>query len=119
MAICSHKSCGRENRVWLHIGDQNWAEVKLHPWCMHCGLVKNISEDRAYKLGYWINILNTVTKHFSIKQVQKRLITKEITTHEFFKDTYSVTGFMQKELFKRIIKKYCNIKTNNIDSLIY
>ena len=116
---CSHKSCSYEEKIWLPLEISHNSEAALHPWCIHCGLIKNISDDHAHKAGYWINILSTLAKHYSLKQIQKRLIIKEINLHEFFKDTYSITGSIQKKLFIRIIKKYCNINSRIIDSLIY
>ena len=119
MAKCTHRSCNGEKRSWLPIEEYSGADVKLHPWCVHCGVVKNISEDRGHKIGYWTNILSKIAERFSIKQIQKRLIAKELTSHELFNDTYCITGFSQKELFKKIVKKYCNINEYNIDSFIY
>lgn len=121
MTLCFHESCCQENKVWLPLptNDHFRTDVKLHPWCKHCGLVKNISEDRAHKLGYWMNILSKIADHFSIKQIHKRLIAKELTSHELFNDTYSITGFSQKELFKKIVKKYCKINLNSIESFFY
>ena len=121
MTLCFHESCGRESKVWLPLptGDHFRTDVKLHPWCKHCGLVKNISDDRSHVLGYWMNILSRIADRFSLKQIQKRLIAKELTSHKWFNDTYGITGFSQKELFKNIVKKYCNINAQSIDSFIY
>ena len=66
-----------------------------------------------------MNILSKIAARFSIKQIQKRLIAKELTSHELFSDTYGITGFSQKELFKNIVKKYCNINAHSIDPFIY
>ena len=119
MELCSHKSCGRDKRVWLTEDDYLGSDVNLHPWCVYCGVVKNISDDKAHKLGYWHNILSSIANCYSLKQVQKRLISKELDSHDCFNDTYGISGFLQKELFKKIVKKYCNIDARNIDSLIY
>lgn len=119
MAKCPHMSCGRDKRVWLPASNYSGTDVKLHPWCIHCGVVKNISDDNAHKLGYWMNILSKIADRFSLKQVQKRLIAKELTSHELFSDTYGITGFPQKELFKKIVKKYCKNNVNSIESFFY
>jgi len=119
MAKCLHRSCGRDQRVWLPTSDYSGTDVELHPWCIHCGVVKNISDDRGHKLGYWMNILSKIANRFSVKQVQKHLIARELTSHEWLNDTYGITGFPQKELFKNIVKKYCNISEHSIDSFIY
>jgi len=119
MSLCSHKSCRLKHQVWLPSTSHPGSEVKKHPWCIHCGLVKNISGDRPYKLGYWMNVLSNITYGFSLKQIQKRLIAKELSSHLCFNDTYGVTGSSQKELFKKIVKKYCSIDKHSIDPFIY
>ena len=119
MEICSHKSCGREKRVWLPTNDYLGADINLHPWCVYCGVVKNVSDDKAHKLGYWLNILSSIANRFSLKQVQKHLISKELVSYDCFNDTYGISGFLQKELFKKIVKKYCNINARSVDSFIY
>jgi len=94
------------------------AEVALHPWCIHCGLVKNISDDKSRKIGYWINVLSKISNRFSITQSQKRLIVKELMTYEEFEDPYGITSYSQRELFFKIIKKHCNINTHNLNSFV-
>jgi len=117
MEKCSHQSCGKEYQEWLPMFDCN--DIVRHPWCVKCGRVKNITEDKAKKLGYWINILSKLTNHYSLKQVQKRGISIELANHEDFNDIYGITGSYQKELFKKIIKKYCIIDFKIVDSLVY
>ena len=119
MPLCSHKSCGLEHRVWLPSTSYSGSEVKKHSWCIHCGLVKNISDDRPHKLGHWMNILSNIIQGFSLKRVQARLIAKELSSHIYFNDTYGITGSSQKELFKKIVKQYCSIDERSIDSFIY
>jgi len=115
---CLHKSCSYEDRIWLPIRDDLSSDAVLHPWCINCGLIKNISDDRSRKIGYWMNILSKISNRFSITQCQKRLIANEITASNEFGDTYGITGFSQKEMFIKIIKKYCNINHNTIDAFI-
>ena len=119
MAKCLHSGCDRKNRLWLPTNDFYGGDIKLHPWCIHCGVIKNISDDTAHRLGYWINILSKISDRFSLKQVQKRLIAKELTNHELFSDIYGVTGCAQKELFIKILRKYSGIILYDIDSYIY
>ena len=53
MNLCHHTTCGYEERVWVPIqGSSRGSDVLPHPWCINCGLVKNISEDRPKKLGF-------------------------------------------------------------------
>ena len=119
MNSCQHESCGREQRIWMPSGDTHYSEVVLHPYCKHCGLVKNLSDDRPRALGYWVNILSYFSKVFSLKKVQTRLISKELEGCDCFDDLYGTTGSAQKELFVKILKKYSNIDMNSIDSFCY
>lgn len=119
MHSCSHRSCGREKQVWLPVDDYYEADVNLHPWCIHCGVVKNISDDRGYNLGYWMNILAKIANRFSLKQVQKRCIAKELASHDWFNDKYFIKSSTQEIIFKEIVKKYCKINVNSIDSFFY
>ena len=58
---CSHVDCGREHRIWLPetIGSSDdsrangtgKSDVSLHHWCMLCGCIQNISDDRPKKIG--------------------------------------------------------------------
>ena len=54
MTECSHLNCGREQRVWLQKDSDfskdfrkksstGLSDVALHPWCVLCGCIKNIS----------------------------------------------------------------------------
>ena len=118
MTQCFHENCGRESKVWLPTGNHSGNDVELHPWCIHCGLVKNISDDRPKKMGYWMNILSRISYHFSFTQCQKRLIVKELQSIEEFEDIYGITGSSQKEMFSKIVRKYCCISRDNIDSFL-
>jgi hypothetical protein len=94
------------------------SEASLHPWCVRCGLIKNISDDKPKEIGYWMNILSRISYQFSIAQCQKRLIAKELDSCEEFEDLYGITGSSQKEMFVRTIQKYCSLSINDIDSFL-
>ena len=119
MPKCLHISCSRDKRIWIHLDNQSSKEVKLHPWCINCGVVKNISDDKSRKLGHWVNVLSRISKSFSLKQVQKHRIVQELASHELFNDEYFISGNSQKALFIKIVKKYCHIKGNSLESFIY
>jgi hypothetical protein len=41
---CIHESCGSIDKVWLpFVVDNRINGLKPHPYCIHCGAVKNIS----------------------------------------------------------------------------
>ena len=116
MKICEHESCGRENYVWYPINDALFSEVRKHPFCMHCGELKNVSDDHPKKLGYWLNKVNMLKNDFNISQVQRRLITNELRELEDFDDMYGVTGSAQQQIFLSIILKYACLSKKDIDS---
>ena len=114
--LCSHENCNQEEKILIPIENNRGSETAFHPWCIHCGLIKNISEDRPKKIGYWMNVLSELSYRFSIPQCQKRLIAKELQTCEEFEDSYGLTGSSQKEFFINVVKKYSTICRNDIYS---
>ena len=118
MGSCYHESCGRENYVWLPT-DRFSSDAVPHPWCKHCGLVKNISDDRPKELGYWINILSRISNQFSLKKVQTRLVSKYLDSNRYFNDLYGITGSAQVKEFIRAVSSICKIPSNSVYSLIY
>ena len=118
MRRCAHLECGREEQVWLPSLDEGNGDIKKHTWCKACGIVKNISDDRPKKIGYWMNQLSIISNELSLKQCQKRLIAKEIESCECFHDLFGTFGSDQEELFKHIISKSANIRLTEIESII-
>ncbi|MCX6666444.1 MAG: hypothetical protein NT038_10395 [Euryarchaeota archaeon] len=116
--LCSHESCFRERQIILPVECTHESDTAYHPWCIHCGLIKNISEDRPKKIGYWMNVLSKLSYRFSISQCQKRLIAKELDSCKEFIDLYGITGSSQKEMFVKTIQKYCNLSKNNLNSFL-
>ncbi|MGB3459465.1 MAG: hypothetical protein WBB08_09285 [Halobacteriota archaeon] len=69
-----HESCGVTENIWLPYKYEGRSRgLKPHPYCIHCGRVKNISPDRAKPRGYYTSRL----ARMSITKVQMRLIVKE------------------------------------------
>ena len=116
--MCSHKSCGIEQRIWLPVRSDGKSEVVPHPWCVRCGMIKNISSDRAKRMGYWINILSSISDHFNITQAQKRLVVKELESYDGFDDVYSMTYSSQQKIFIEVVKKYFNLTEQTIYSFL-
>ena len=73
MSKCTHKVCGKEEMVWLPVTELNNYSIEKHSWCRNCGLVKNVSEDRAHKIGYWMNLLSIISNQYRLTKCQKRL----------------------------------------------
>ncbi len=108
---CNHELCGNIQKVWLPYEVRGHLKgLKSHPYCLQCGVVKNISSDRARPLGYYMNILS----HLGITKVQTRLIAKEMEDLGDFDDAFSISSFLQEQIFIRIVKKYSSLSENAI-----
>lgn len=117
---CVHESCGNADKVWLPSEMHGLNKgLKPHPYCVHCGIVKNISSDRARRIGYYVNTLGRLGRRTGgITKVQMRLIVKELERGDGFEDSYSMTGHTQKDIFINAVKKYCNLSEHLISSML-
>jgi len=117
---CEHEDCEYEKRVWLPInGDVS--ETTKHPFCKHCGAVKNLSRDRAKDIGYFMNVLSSMkysNRKKIITDVQIRLISKELMDVDDFNDKYWMRRSIQEALFISAVNKYCNLSQNYIESFL-
>ena len=110
MANCKHECCGTAEKVWLPYELEGRSRgLKPHSYCIHCGVVRNISPDRAKPMGYYMNIL----ARLGITKVQIRLIAKELERVDF-DDAYSTTRSEQKEVFISVVKKHSKVRENRI-----
>jgi hypothetical protein len=100
---CKHESCGVKENIWLPYRYDGLSRgLKSHPYCIRCGVVKNISADKAKPMGYYTNRL----ARMSITKVQVWLIVKELE-HTCFDDPYSLTRSDQEKVFNQVVQKYC------------
>ena len=105
MIHCEHKSCGAAEKEWLpYEFDGRSRGLKPHSYCIHCGVVKNISPDRAKPMGYYTNML----ARMPITKVQMRLIVKELENMDF-DDAYSMTKSAQEKVFSSVVQKYYKV----------
>jgi hypothetical protein len=105
MAHCKHESCGAAEKVWLPYEFEGRSRgLKPHSYCIHCGVVKSISSDRAKPMGYYTNILAKMP----ITKVQMRLIVRDLENMDF-DDVYSMTGSEQEKVFCSVVQKYCKV----------
>ncbi|MCE8429861.1 MAG: hypothetical protein J5U19_15920 [Candidatus Methanoperedens sp.] len=108
---CNHELCGNIQNVWLPYEFRYHQKgLKAHPHCIACGIIKNVSSDRARPLGYYMNILS----HLRITKVQTRLIAKEMEDLGDFDDGFSISSFLQEQIFIRIVKKYSSLSEKTI-----
>ena len=119
LMVCSHVTCGKEEKVWVPRSHRNSTDVAKHPWCKHCGDVKNISDDRPKNIGYWMNVLSIIASELELKQVQKRLIAKDISACDDLQDTYGTYGSAQEELFLSIVAHHVSLKGLDLETILY
>jgi len=118
---CDHVDCGNTEKVWLpYIIREHPIVLKSHPYCIHCGMVKNIGPDRAVGIGYFINALSRMEKYFKLpgSSVRMRLIVKELQNIEDFEDDYSMSKYSQEKIIINIIKKYYDIPDRIIQQFL-
>jgi hypothetical protein len=114
-----HRSCGAIEKVWLPVEFRDRViGLKPHPYCLDCGVVKNISPDRARKLGFYINVLAGIARFHRISEAQVRLIVRDLQAIEDFEDSYSLSAAAQEKIFIAIVKKYCNFSEGMIRSFL-
>ena len=112
--VCEHKSYGEI--VWLPFQYNGLDKgLKAHPCCSKCGLVKNVSSDRPKPIGHYLNILGSLAKAHSIKNVQIRLIARDLNCLE---DPYGFDRHQQNEIFKETILKFTKISEKIIENTL-
>ena len=115
---CEHNSCGSTEKVWLpYFYGGRERGLKPHPYCMECGLIKNLSSDRPHTIGYYMNLLAELGKLYKIAQVQVRLITQEFDA-QGLDDSYGIDRQQQEMLFMKIVKIYTNVPENTLTELL-
>lgn len=119
MMGCDHISCWKSEKVWLpyEVGERKTG-LKAHPYCINCGVIKNISPDRARKTGYYVNIISNISRIYRISDAQIRLIVNELGKIEDFEDPYWTTGKAQEIMFTNVVKKYSNLPEVTIRSFL-
>lgn len=113
---CKHTSCPPKRGVWLPLITQIGfsAQIKRHPYCEDCGVVKNISGDKAKSIGFYTNVLVAMGEFINNRPIlmpkftktQIRLIAKELESNDLFQDTYGTNLNVQKDKFIDEVRKY-------------
>ena len=116
---CLHRSCGAIEKVWLPVEFRDRViGLKPHPYCLDCGVIKNISPDRPRRIGYYINVISSISRIYRVSQAQIRLIVNELQAIEDFEDNYCMSAAAQEKIFIAIVKKYCNLSEAIIRSFL-
>ncbi len=115
---CEHESHGGIEKVWLpHYFQGRERGLKPHPYCAECGLVKNLSSDRPRDIGFFMNVIAALGKHYKIAQVQTRLIALEMQKLELG-DNYGLDRQQQEELFVTIANRMTNVPEKAVRKLL-
>lgn len=117
MTGCSHRDCGNSEKVWLpHTYRGKECGLKPHPYCVECGLVKNLSSDKPRKIGFYINIVAALGERMKISQAQMRLISMALKD-ACLDDSYGMDRYQQEVLFTQIIRKFIPVPEQIIREL--
>jgi hypothetical protein len=97
--------------------------LRPHPYCSTCGVVKNISHDRAKGLGHYTNVLSEMKRCIEkeggrISSAQIRLICRELEAKDGFGDAYWMQGNTQRSIFTKIVRKYTNLSHSFIEGFL-
>ena len=103
---CVHEDCDPFQRVFSPPADRKITRVPVQrfPYCKKCGALKNVSSDKARLLGWFTNLLHTISYNVAltygkITQAQQRLIISEIERVQDFEDRYQMTRSAQLDMF--------------------
>ena len=114
-----HESCPPREWAWLpyEIGSDR-GFLREHPYCIHCGAVKNMGPDKARRMGFYANVLADVSKRRKLADVQIRLIMKSLEKIEDFEDTYTLSAKIQNEWFLEAVEKYTSLPREFIEEYL-
>jgi hypothetical protein len=118
MEECKHKDCGSGEKIWLPYIHRGRARgLKPHPYCIHCGYVKNLSPEKPRDVGYYMNLLACMGNQYKIAKVQMRLIAFEMQK-EHLSDAYAMDRHQQEKLFIKIVRRTLNIPERKLQELL-
>ena len=114
---CKHLDCANSEKIWLPYTIRELSfGLHSHPFCIHCGMVRNITSERSKSIGYFINVISNIDKHIKTSgaSVRMRLAVKELQQIEDFEDNYSMSKYAQEIIFINIIMKYYKIPERTV-----
>jgi hypothetical protein len=97
--------------------------LRPHPYCKECGVVKNVSVDKARKIGYYVNALAEIKRRLDrlgvkVSRAQTRLVLKELEGKKESSDSYFVTGGAQRSIFVKAVRKYLRLSPGYVESFL-
>ena len=118
MSGCEHQISGSREKIWLsHYYQGRDRGLKPHPYCKECGLIKSLSSDKPHGIGYFLNVVAELGKHYEIARVQKRLIVQEMEK-QFIDDRFGIDRQQQEKLFIEIATRILNVPARAVSVLL-
>ncbi len=106
-----HRDCRSRERVWLPREPNGEASAVLHPFCLDCGTVRDLTAPRAKPLGYFLGGVASLKEHlehsgahFKLAQVQSHRMVKLLASRQEFEDQYGTPGRTQLEAYVSIVR---------------
>jgi hypothetical protein len=118
MSGCEHKISGSKEKVWLpYYYEGRDRGLKPHPYCIECGLIKNLSSERPRRIGFFMNVIAELGKRHKIAQVQIRLIALEMEKQSL-DDIFGMDRLQQEKLFIEITTRILNVPKKAVKELL-
>jgi len=119
MSNCEHKKIsGCREKIWLpYYYKGRDRGLKPHSFCTDCGLIKNLSSDRPRGIGFYMNVLAELGKHYKIAKVQTRLIALEMQK-QALDDKFGMDRQQQEVLFVEITARILNVPRRAVYELL-
>ena len=118
MSNCEHKKSSSKEKIWLPYSYRGRNRgLKPHPFCTECGLIKNLSSDRPRSIGFYMNIIAELGKHYKIAKVQTRLIALEMEK-QVLDDKFGMDRQQQEILFVEITTRVLNVPKRAVSELL-
>ncbi len=118
MSGCEHKISGSREKIWLpYYFEGRERGLKPHPYCIECGLIKNLSSERPRSIGYFMNIIAEIGIRHKVAKIQTRLIVQEMERLAL-DDKFGMDQMQQENLFVEITTRILNIPARAVLELL-
>jgi hypothetical protein len=118
MSGCEHKISGNTQKVWMpYYFEGRERGLKPHPYCIECGLIKNLSSEKPRSIGYFMNIIAELGVRYKIAKIQTRLIALDIERLAL-DDKFGMDRKQQEELFVEITTRILNVPARAVVELL-
>ena len=118
MSACEHKISGSREKIWLtYYFEGRERGLKPHPYCIECGLVKNLSSEKPRSIGYFMNLIAELGIRQKVAKIQTRLIALEMERLAL-DDKFGMDRKQQEDLFVEITTRILNVPARAVYELI-